>query len=155
MEDQILQKEKVGSCSIFNNTGGPRSRVRSEPIKESFLTDKENAEEMGCYYIDLPEDIDDIELWLLNLSERIGWHGWQEIDTNIILPREKLIVFPVQENNIQMDVSVEGIIKAAILLSMSNQYCYLPDGPRIFTRSRLNRNIMLLKINIDKFYELE
>ena len=155
MEDQILQKEKVGSCSIFNNTGGPRSRVRSEPIKESFLTDKENAEEMGCYYIDLPEDIDDIELWLLNLSEGIGWHGWQEIDTNIILPLEKLIVFPVQENNIQMDVSVEGIIKAAILLSMSNQYCYLPDGPRIFTKSRLNRNIMLLKINIDKFYELE
>lgn len=155
MEEFAKYASHGAFSKVLNNSGGPNSRTRSEHVKESLLHGKGIANEIGCYYIDLPVHIHDIEKWLLMKAEEIDWKGWQEINAHISLPGEKLTVLPLNGTILRSCESTEEILKAALILSMSNQYCYLPDGPRIFTRSRLVRRIRLLKINIGHFYELE
>lgn len=155
MEKEIRPGNKGGFSNVLNNTGGPRSRVRSETVNESYLSGK-TAVDIGYYKLDIPEKVNDMEGWLLNMAEQIGWKGWKDIKSNIDLPQEKLMVFNEPENDIQTELAETCIIiRNALILSMSNKYCYLPDGPRIFTRSRLDRKIKLTKINIKNFYELE
>ena len=155
MEKKSQTDNIRGFSNVLNNSGGPRSRVRSETVNESYMSGK-TAVDIGCYEIDIPEKVNDIEGWLLNVAEEIGWKGWKDINSNIDLPLEKLMVFNEPENDIQTNLAETGtIIRNALILSMSNKYCYLPDGPRIFTRSRLDRKIKLTKINIKNFYELE
>ena len=92
MEQEIQLRHSSGLSKVFNNSGGPRSRVRSETIKESYLS-AENAADKGFYAIDIPTHIHDIDDWLLALAKEIGWNGWDEINSYIALPEEKLMVF--------------------------------------------------------------
>jgi hypothetical protein len=141
--------------SDLNNTGWSISRHRSEKINEYYLSGKESTIEQGCYTVKLPEDIDDIEHFLLQLARKIGWKGWKEINHHLMLPHEKLVVFPWSENTNPDHHSIDGFIKSAIVLSMCNPCFYLPEGPRIFTRTRLGKSIRLLKINTTNFYEMD
>lgn len=154
--DNEIQSDITGSVStVFNNTGGPRSRVRSEIVYKSYLTVKTSVK-VGYYAIDLPESVNDIEAWLLDMAEKIGWQGWEDISCRIGIPSEKLLVINEPDNEIQPHMTEkENIIRTALILSMCNNFFYLPEGPRIFTRSRLERKIKLTKINIENFYELD
>lgn len=156
--DNEIQSGITGSVStVFNNTytGGPQSRVRAEMIHESYLTGKTTVD-AGSYAIDLPEYVNDIEAWLLDMAEKMGWQGWNDIGRRIGIPGEKLLVINEPDHEIQPHMTEKGnIIRTALILSMCNKFFYLPDGPRIFTRSRLERKIKLTKINIKNFYELD
>lgn len=146
---------RIAGSSVFNNMGGPYSRSRTEPVSECYFSQNPGAVETGCYAFELPDRVNDIEAYLLDVARVAGLKGWRDIDRNILLPDEKMMVFPLTgEMYVPADTSKERI-RAALILSMSNSSCYIPDGPRIFTRARLNRKIRLMSIKIDEFYELE
>ncbi|MGV8963787.1 MAG: hypothetical protein ACOH2V_10480 [Candidatus Saccharimonadaceae bacterium] len=155
MEEKAEYGYAVAQSNLLNNSGGPHSRVRSETVKESFLSGNDISAEIDCYKITIPENVPDIEEWLLQMAKAIGWDGWKEITRHILLPREKLMVFPMTDELKSTKREVRQLLAVALVLSMSNRYTYLPDGPRIFTRSRLDRSIKLLQINSNHFYELE
>lgn len=150
-------KTQILSCygSMLHNTGGPSSRVRIEPVKEPFIINAGVSIDYGLFQLSIPKDIFDIEEWLLKIAADEGLSGWKEISEQILLPVEKLIVLPVKDNMTYADESNRSWLKAALVLSKSSHYYYLPDGPAIFTRSRLDRSIRLLKIKLENFYELD
>ncbi len=145
----------VAGSHVINNMGGPRSRARTERVSECYFSRSPGAVETGCYVFGVHESVNDIEAFLLDLARLAGFRGWRDIDRHIVLPDEKMMVFPLTgEGYVSADDPVEWI-RSALILSMSNSTCYLPGGPRIFTRARLNRSIRLMSIKIDEFYELE
>ena len=143
-----------GASSLLNNSGGPRSRVRSEAINETYLS-ANTAVHKGYYALDLPDDVN-VEAWLLSFADELGWKSWDEVINNIELPQVKLLVLdePGCEAQIRYYDNIH-VLTTAIILSMCNPFCYLPESPRIFTRSRLQRKIKLTQITIKSFYELE
>ncbi len=154
MEKEIKPGSSGGASNLLNNSGGPRSRVRSEAINKSYLSGK-TAVHQGYYALDLPADRN-LEEWLLSLAEELGWKTWDEVIKNIELPEVKLLVLdePGFESHIHYHDNIH-LLQTAIILSMSNPFCYVPDSPRIFTRTRLARKIKLTEIKIKSFYELE
>ena len=155
MEKEIKPGCSGGASNLLNNSGGPRSRVRSEAINKSYLSGK-TAVHKGYYALDLPPDIFNLEEWLLTLAEELGWTTWDEVIKNIELPAVKLLVLdePGFESHIHYHDNIH-LLQTAIILSMSNPFCYVPESPRIFTRTRLARKIKLTEIKIKSFYELE
>jgi len=148
-------EHRVAGSSVFNNTGGPRSRVRTEPVSECYFSRSPGAVETGCYAFGVHDSVNDIEAFILDMARMAGLRGWRDINRNIVLPNEKMMVFPLSGETYVPADTPEEWIRAALILSMSNSSCYLPGGPRIFTRARLNRKIRLMSIKIDEFYELE
>ena len=55
MEKEIKPGCSGGASKLLNNSGGPRSRVRSEAINKSYLSGK-TAVHKGYYALDLPAD---------------------------------------------------------------------------------------------------
>ncbi len=43
------REHRVAGSSVFNNTGGPRSRLRTEPVSECYFSRSPGAVETGCY----------------------------------------------------------------------------------------------------------
>lgn len=154
MEKEIKPGCSGGASNLLNNSGGPRSRVRSEAINESYLCANTAVHE-GYYALDLPADVN-VETWLLSFADELGWKSWDQVIENIALPQVKLLVFdePGYEAHIRCYDNIH-VLTTAIILSMCNPFCYLPHSPRIFTRSRLERKIKLTQINLKSFYELE
>ncbi len=137
------------------NMGGPRSRVRTEPINSTLLTHDNYAEIKGTFSLHIPEDVYDIEDWILKLASEESLNGWQDINESIFLPTDRLILTHEPDKNTSESLSNYEKITAALILSKCNKFTYLPNGPRIFTRERLNRKIKLVKLNINQFYEME
>ena len=141
--------------NLLHNTGGPCSRVRVEPVRESFLEKKRISENLGIYCLDLPDDEYDLEAWVLRIAAEEGLTGWDEIFRNVSLPLEKLMAITVRDPPAVRTGPQRPLLETALVLSRSNQHCYLPGGPEIFTRSRLERCIELFRIKNDNFYELD
>lgn len=154
-----MEKEQKHGCSsgasnLLNNSGGPRSRVRSEAINESYLS-ASTAVHKGYYALDLPDELKNVEAWLLSFADELGWKSWDEVIKNIELPQVKLLVLdePGYQAHINCYDNIH-VLTTAIVLSMCNPFCYQPQSPRIFTRSRLQRKIKLTQINLKNFYDL-
>lgn len=153
--EKFQQKRSPRGSLMCNNTGGPRSRQRAEPIKRYFLAKKKALNDYGSFGIKIPEDIEDIEGWLLQIATQEGMQSWQEIIQKITLPNDKMMVIDLKDSSTPKIKSNLEILKDALILSRSNQFYYLPDGPHIFTKSRLTRRIRLININLKNYYELD
>ena len=158
IEKERLKQQQSG---LLNNMGSPRSRIRIEKIRSVFLDSKTDVVATCQYEIHVPENLNDLEDWVLRLGKKIGLKNWQEIDNSIYLPKEKFIVVHSSSLFSRIDLerknidSIPEVISNAILLSKCNSVFYLPDGPRIFSRIRLERIVRLIKIDNNKFYELD
>lgn len=143
------------ASGMVHNMGGPRSRSREEKVNSDFLADnKLEHDAMDLYFFSCPEGADP-ESILLDLGEIIGLHGWKEINRTIGLPDKKLLVRPLNENVSGEDLSPAIVLRMAMVLARCNALWYLPDGPAIYTRSRLQRRIRLVEFNTEDFYELD
>ncbi len=154
MESTEFKFLPAGSKAL-NNSGGPRSRVRSEPVKESFFAKGRVHSQTYSYGLHLPPDVDEPESWVLEMAKSLGWENWEEVRRQIILPPEKLLALPDPDIILPKTPSVRETVEAAVILSLTGLYHYIPDGICVFTRARLERKIRLININTHQFYELE
>lgn len=143
-----------GFVNYLQNTGAPQSRVRVEPVNSSMLTPDIIRGAQYTINLNIPDNIMDIEKWLLNKAKRLKLSDWQEIAISLHVPQSRMIAFPYKTDNHNV-YSDSDILFAAAILSRTSGCSYLPTTRGVFTRKRLNRSLKLITINIDAFYELD
>lgn len=148
--------EALNGLGAFHNSGGPRSRMRIEPIRSAYL----ESSGLVCVshkeliQFQLPSPCPDIRAFLLKKFKReMGLIQWQDIYRAASLPRIPYLVLPAPESEARKSSTLS--LFHALILARCNAYSYRPKGEFIFTEQRLNRCIYLVKLNIPKFYALE
>ncbi len=136
------------------NTGGPRSRVRSEKITSNIFDTEELKTHSEIHSLHIPENTTDIEKWVISLYEPGVLFDWEHVKEKLKLPAVRMLVVPT-------DIKVESstcryeMFRSAVILSKCSRNYYTPDSPMIFTRNRLNRNVELVTINLSTYYEMD
>jgi hypothetical protein len=154
MEQENMWTTGIPQSGLLNNSGGPRSRTRTEDIRQSILKGGGGAHFTEAHHLDLPKEVTDPEAWLFEIAKREGYRDWDLLASNLRLPRMKLLVVELN-GDAPIDLRPMEILRTAFILAHTNGQRYLPEGPRIFTRSRLCRGIRLVDINLDAYYEMD
>lgn len=71
------------------------------------------------------------------------------------LPAGRRLIFPLKSIDEQEDPSPGVVLRNAVILAKCNNCNYLPDSPLIFSRTRLERKLELVSINLTAYYELD
>ena len=151
----ITEEKRLLRAKELNNSGGPRSRVRSESIKKNYLEESAVASVSGIISVPIPKNVNDLEWYYLNMAKELGWNSWQEAVRNLPMPEGKKIIIETDEVMHNATLNKYDILKNALVLAKCNQVNYQPDGEMIFTHKRLDRKVKLYNIQLNKFYELD
>jgi len=158
-DQEIICTNGATSSNVLNNMGGPRSRVRTEEIKNPFFKNKSGILTSELIGLKISEENNDLESWVLGVGRNLNIRSWEAINKQILLPSEKLLVISADNIELELFESTKqddwSILRSAIILSMCSETHYLPESSRIYTRKRLERKIKLIKIDLNKFYELD
>ena len=159
-----LQTEKFESRSeypgLFSNTGYRRTYNKTDKVDadlfEKGTAGSELDENILPVYVNVPEDVEDIEAWLLSLVKKEGYRSLKELFLHVDLPEKEAVVLQ-DEIGISKTGNQEtlDIIRNIIILSRCNLAGYTPGSPMILTRKRVNRCVKLVTINLKAFYELD
>ena len=141
--------------NVMNNSGGPRSRVRTEEIHADFFTENVAGTCQGILSVKIPARVVDIEKWLKNCCKNFNKMSWDEIGKTLRLPDQTMMVFTINDYSLMKHLVKNDFIRSALILAKCNKHSYDPDSPFIFTRKRLDRCIKLIEINNDQFYALD
>lgn len=139
----------------LNNAGGPSSRAMEQPVKAIFPEKMSIADMTQSCSLIIPSKQQDIEDWLVSLAKRSGWSGLWEAIQNLDLPTGKMLLSPMEMMFSSLPMDDKTILKSALILARCNDHYYIPDSPLILTRNRLNRSVLLMKINLKQFYGLD
>jgi hypothetical protein len=150
MEESLL----TGSQNLLHNSGGPRSRTRTEKVERSMISHVGIISHSEVLCLEIPDIISDPKIWLLELAFSEGFSEFENLDRELDLPRDKMVVTPVTDPVMPARTTRE-MLRAALILSRTNGQRYLPGGPCVFTRHRLNRTIRLVHINLNVYYEMD
>jgi hypothetical protein len=138
----------------LHNIGGPSSRIRSEKITSSIFDSETLKTQSEIHSLNIPNEVDDIEEWVISLYETNAFFDWEQIEAKIKLPTVRMLVLPAKITD-RKSISRYEMFRSAVILSKCNSNFYAPDSPMIFTRNRLNRNIELIKINLNSYYGMD
>ena len=151
MREELLY---TGTQPLLHNSGGPRSRTRTEAIERSVISRPEVLTSKECMYLQLPEGLSSPEEWLTELSRRAGFRRWQDADRSLDLPNQKMVVTKLTEPMLPV-ADPREILRMAMILSRTNSLRYLPAAHPVLTLHRLNRCLMLVHINLNVYYEMD
>jgi len=144
-----------GSSAMLNNMGGPRSRARTEKIKSSLFDIPGIGSTREMHMLDVPLEVVDIGNWLLALAHVLNWNTLEEALPHLDLPAGRWLIFPSQGSPAPFKSLLTRQLRSGIILSKCNKSHYCPDSPMIFTRSRLERKIEMVRINLNGYYEMD
>ena len=147
--------QQSGGSSQLNNVGGYSSRVRTEKICSNLFDHPGIGLSHELHSLDIPDGIGDIEEWLLDIARGLNWNGWDETLPNLQLPVTRGMIFPSEQILGSVNLSFAKILRSAVILSKCNKSHYTLSAPMIFTRSRLERKIEIVRINLDGYYEMD
>jgi len=142
--------------NVLNNIGGPHTSVMTETVSSNIFNNKclkVNKKESLVFSV--KQNKPDVENLILRLCKKLGWKNAEEAAIKLKLPSEKLLIIPngpVPEVNIP---DLKKLLRSGLILSKCSEIYYNPDSPMIFTVNRLHRNIELIKININNYYEMD
>ena len=136
------------------NTGGPRSRVRSEKISSSIFESENLMTQNEVYSLTIPQHVTDIEKWVIALYGSNHFINWDHVLRELKLPTVRMLVVPSDNFYLMHSVAKKEMFRRAVILSKCSSNFYSPDSPMIFTRNRLNRTVELIKINLNGYYEM-
>ena len=142
------------SHGLLHNTGGPRSRTRTENVQRSAVNAPGMAAASENHFLQLPEWVTNPESWLLQMAREEGIDGWEEAERLFILPRNKMTVTQ-PEGPVEPAQGNLWILRTAMILARTNGQRYLPEGPAVFTRHRLDRCLRLVEIDLNGYYGMD
>jgi hypothetical protein len=150
-------EKNTGSSGLnhLSNTGGPHSRVRSENIKSSLFEGKGLKAHHEIHALTIPPAVTDIEKWVYDLYKPNRFSSWEAIEAELKLPAVSMLVVPAGNRLNPPIYSGLHMFRSAVILSKCNANRYVPDSPMIFTRTRLERNVELIVLNLHTYYELD
>ncbi|MDA0987515.1 MAG: hypothetical protein O3A55_07970 [Bacteroidetes bacterium] len=141
---------------LLNNMGGPISRSRTEDISSNILLKEKLISKTEIYDINIWVDDQDIEKLLINCAQKFGWKTLEEASKYLNLPKEKYLILNCTNNqNKKIKLFSKVMLKHVLILSKCNHIYYHPTSPIILTKNRLSRCIKLIKIDINKYYDME
>lgn len=152
--EEVEHQPSRFSSKLLHNSGVGRPRNREERIRGNFLLESNTIASVTSLHINLPGNIVDVEDWLKGLLRLAGWKNIEEAISHVPLPNKRLMAFPVKAIA-PMPLNHREWIHQALILAKTNEVCYHPGAPLIWTRKRMHRNIQLIDINLDKFYGLD
>lgn len=153
-----------GSCmpvgtNVLNIYGitkhwNPWKKQELQQIQPSYLANPGVVVPSESFRLWLPNGVDDIESWLLELATLMGWSSLEEAATQMSLPSERMLVYSknVTESN---QYTIDRIVRTAIVLAKCNDTIYDPQAQMLFTRKRMERRLTLFSINLEKYYEVD
>lgn len=139
----------------LNNAGGPSSRAMQQSVRAFFPEKMSIAELNQKCSLTLPSKVQDIEAWLNSLAKRNGWSDLWEAAQKLDLPCEKMLLSPINLISNTIPKEDRDILQAALILARCNDHYFIPDSPLILTQNRLNRSVLLTKINLKQFYGMD
>ena len=139
----------------LSNTGGPSSRVRTEKITTSIFESEELKTQSEIHSLDIPENVTDIEKWVISLYRPSLSNDWEPVIAALKLPAVRMLVLPAEMSSVLQSESRYQMLRSAVILSKCSSNYYSPDSPMIFTRNRLNRKVELIKINLKSYYGMD
>ncbi len=153
-EEEIIRHYSDPHDNRLHNTGGPRSRTRVEPVSSSLMEERSLAAVSEIISLQIPQYEKDLEEWLLRFVRALGFSGWEDAEKAIGIPSVKMLVSQQEIPHPPASDRI-GILRAGMILCRTSQLRYLPESPRIFTRSRLKRSIRLVVLNTNAYYDLD
>ncbi|MEY2905490.1 MAG: hypothetical protein RJA52_1506 [Bacteroidota bacterium] len=97
----------------------------------------------------------------LNIPAKANYQKWlferglDQFIEKAPIPEKPMLVIPQAHSKINNPPGLEDFLTTALILAKSGPTLYMPDNIPIFSESRLNRAIILIEINIEKYYELD
>jgi hypothetical protein len=141
--------------NLLHNTGGPRSRVRTEKVNMRLLESGGLVTGNERCRVALPPQTEDLERWALTMALNLNWSSLEVAAQKLKLPTVQHLVIPEPDHQLKGKQSQKERLRCALILSKCNKNYYMPESPMIFTRSRLERSVELVTINLDAYYELD
>ncbi len=155
MEEHEIWAGGSVKSTVLNNSGGPRSRVRSEKISTDIFEESCIVQQQDSFYFSVPESVTDVEDYLNEMACLAGYENLKTAFKNIPIPDCRLLVVPLDSPGEAETAPMTGLFRNALVLSKCNLHFYNPGNPMIFTKQRLHRNIKLIKINISEYYGMD
>jgi hypothetical protein len=147
--------QEQGGSSLLNNMGGPMSRARTEKINSSLFDHPGMDISREIHFLDVPGLEKDLEKCYLSIARKLHWNSWEEALSNLKLPTGRWLIFPAGDILTPPRSLLTIRLRSAVILSKCNKSHYSPDSPMIFTRSRLERKIEMIRINLNGYYEMD
>jgi hypothetical protein len=129
-------------------------RRRSEEVRSSLIATEQLAESSMLVGLPSLPGEGDPEAWVMELARAKGLHTWEEILIARPLPDRILLAHAVTDDPEPAD-RVTDSLTAALILARTGGLYYQPNGPFIFSRSRLSRTLRLTHLNLSRYYELD
>jgi hypothetical protein len=133
---------------------GPSSILREEKIHSSIFTNEKLIKSSFCFFLELPDHAQDPEKWVRDLTNLLGYQEPDDAFAALNPPSQRMLVFPNGQKSEVPQTETE-LLRSALILARCGINRYLPDGPAIYTKSRLSRSVRLIIINTDYWYELD
>lgn len=155
MEIYKINSLKNFGTDVLNNIGGPHTSVRTETVSSNIFTNKCLKVKNESIVFSVKQNKRNIENLILRLCKKLGWKNAEEAALKLKLPAEKLLVIPIGPVPEVNTVDLKKLLRSGLILSKCSENYYNPDSSMIFTLNRLNRNVELIKINFNNYYELD
>lgn len=136
---------------LYCNTGGPRSRTRTEDVKLTLLGDERRHGYWSCREvvgIRFPNGVAPRQ-WCLQQLERRGYTRAEDMLERVTIPRRVLHVHSVTFPHLGSSPLLPGkdmlddVLRAALILGKCTDDIYDPDRPSIWTNRNLVRAVAL------------
>lgn len=138
---------------LLHNMGAPRSRRRTERVRSSLADRAPVARRRMTLELAIPAGTSDLEAWLDGLLHAYGFQDWEEAEAALDLPGYRMLVGPASGD--PGEPVDNHPLRTALILAKTGLGRYFPDGPRLFTRRRLERRIRLTGIDTNTFYGMD
>ncbi len=155
MEKYEIVRLKNSGTDVLNNIGGPHSSVRTETVSSNIFTNKCLKVKNESIVFSVKQNKTNVENLILRMCKKLGWKNAEIAAKKLKLPAEKLLVIPNGPVPSANKTDLKKLLRSGLILSKCSENYYNPDSPMIFTLNRLHRNIELIKININNYYEMD
>lgn len=134
--------------------GAPMSRQCNQRVRADYFMSGNSGWSTGYFGMKIPGGTD-LQSWLEGELKKAGYKSWEDADAHLPRSHERALVYDRTDGGKAEALSPEMNVHCALVLGRCSQHFYQPDGPLILTRKRLQRQVRLLTIQTNDYYELD
>jgi hypothetical protein len=146
----------TGHSGHLHMGGAPPSREASVPVKYNFPLQLDRYDHYSYVRFPVPPPEVDLLEHLDQIAKQAGYKHLMAAMPYMHIPGRRLIGLrsdPMENPNLTLKPKL--LLRNAIILGKISTMIYDPELTPVFTRRRLAREFELIRIPINKFYELD
>lgn len=141
---------------LLHMGGAPNTRENSLRIDKVYPLKTDRYDEFDNIWFPLPPPDTDLQEHLHGLAIQAGYKDLKRSFADISIPDRRMWVLrhPPKDAD-AVKPSPVWQLRNALLLAKASTLLYDPAIPPVFTRRRLERNIKIILIRLETYYELD